>query len=193
MSRKGPQWERDVCTALSEWWTGGSSDAVFWRTSQSGGRATTRHKKGKETKNSHGDAWATDPVGQPLLDFASIECKRGYSKHSLSNLFDNPDWGAEQEYEKWIKKLEDTANRTGSLFWLLIVKRDRKEAVCLFPVLMWQYLRECGCSLPMYPMVRMELPSLPCVVGCVKLEDFFHLVKPGDVHRVLRRERLKGA
>jgi len=39
---KGGEFERDISRFLSRWWTYGERDDVFWRTSASGARATTR-------------------------------------------------------------------------------------------------------------------------------------------------------
>src|SRR3954464_11883516 len=95
---KGASFERDLCKRLSLWWTDGERDDVFWRTSQSGGRATSRTKKGKKTKNSYGDICAVDPIGQPLLDLITFEVKRGYNKDSFTDLLDKP---KSSIYMKW--------------------------------------------------------------------------------------------
>src|SRR5215216_6431446 len=41
---KGPQWEREVCRALSLWVTNGERVDVFWRSAMSGGRATVHNR-----------------------------------------------------------------------------------------------------------------------------------------------------
>src|SRR5271166_5739903 len=105
---KGSQFERDICRKLSLWWTQDQSppnDAVFWRTSNSGGRATTRKKLGKKTKGQYGDITAIDPIGQPLIDFVTIEIKRGYNKASIIDLLDKQGKGTSQ-YEKWFKTVK---------------------------------------------------------------------------------------
>ena len=43
-SQKGGAWEREFSKYLSLWITEGERDDVFWRSSQSGGRATQRAK-----------------------------------------------------------------------------------------------------------------------------------------------------
>ena len=76
---KGSQFERDICRELSIWWTQGERDDIFWRTSGSGARATTRAKKGDATANSAGDIGYLDEIGKPFLDYFMVELKRGYT------------------------------------------------------------------------------------------------------------------
>ena len=132
-SSKGSAFERLICTELSLWWTDGERDDVFWRTSISGGRATTRGKKGKQTTGQHGDVAATDPIGKPLIDLITIEIKRGYSKSSIQDLIDRSDKSAQQEYEKWIDKAITSSEAAGSDFWMIITRRDQRKAIVLMP------------------------------------------------------------
>ena len=85
-ARKGSGFEREVAKALSLWWTEGSRDDVFWRSSNSGGRATARRKRGQRTAGQHGDIAATDPVGEPFLKVVTIELKAGYGRGSWDPL-----------------------------------------------------------------------------------------------------------
>lgn len=73
--RKGAQFERKTCEALSLWVSKGKRDDLFWRSSMSGGRASVKFKKGKENVTQGGDICAIDPMGHKLLDRFSIECK----------------------------------------------------------------------------------------------------------------------
>lgn len=76
---KGSGYERNICKKLSLWWSNEKKDDIFWRTSQSGGRATQRMKSGCTTENSSGDACYLDAVGKPLVDLVCIEMKKGYT------------------------------------------------------------------------------------------------------------------
>lgn len=78
-SKKGPKFERDICKQLSLWWTNGKRDDVFWRTSGSGARATTRMKQKECTAFSAGDLGCIDPVGIPFIEQNLVEIKRGYT------------------------------------------------------------------------------------------------------------------
>lgn len=79
---KGEDFERQISKKLSLWWTDGERDDVFWRTSQSGGRATQRAKSALDTAYSYGDLTFIDPIGKPLCDLLVIEAKRGYTNTS---------------------------------------------------------------------------------------------------------------
>ena len=106
MSNKGGNFERLICKQMGLWWTDGERDDIFWRTSQSGGRATTRSKSGKQTFGQYGDISATDPIGQPLLDACSFELKIGYKKWSYQDSVDKSlKKAAEQTIEKFIKQV----------------------------------------------------------------------------------------
>lgn len=131
-SKKGPQFERDMARALSLWWTSGKRDDVFWRTSQSGGRATQRRKGGRLTFGQSGDTSATDPIGRPLLDLVTIEFKRGYNTQTLMGALDGGK--ARSVWEGWVHQARRQAEAAGSPWWLLIHKRDRRRALIFLPL-----------------------------------------------------------
>lgn len=131
---KGSQYERDICRKLSLWWTQGLRDDVFWRTSNSGGRSTIRAKTGKKTFGQYGDVQATDPIGQPLMDYSTIEIKRGYSKASIMDIIDKPKNGAVPLYEKFIQQAIEEHKQAGSKTWWLIIRRDRKDALLFYEI-----------------------------------------------------------
>ena len=130
---KGSNFEREICKQLSLWWSKSKRDDIFWRTAGSGAMAKTRSKSNKKTFGQCGDIQATDPIGQPLINVCSIELKRGYSKDTFFNLIEKPKDAAEQTYEKFINQAIIDHKNAGSLTWLLIVKRDRKESLVFMP------------------------------------------------------------
>lgn len=132
-SSKGSRFEREFCKKLSTWWSGGEADDLFWRTSQSGGRATTRGKKGKTTRGHVGDICATDEAGAPLLRFLCFELKRGYNRHTLHDLIDKPAFSAEQEIEKWIVQARVARTLSGARYWAVVAQRDRREPLLIVP------------------------------------------------------------
>lgn len=74
-SGKGQQFERDVCRKLSLWVSHGESKNLFWRSSQSGGRATTLRRKGENLSVHAGDIAAIDPAGERFIKTFFVECK----------------------------------------------------------------------------------------------------------------------
>lgn len=142
---KGGNYEREFSKKLSLWWTGGASDAVFWRTSNSGGRATVRANKGGSTLNQHGDICATDPIGDPLMQVVTFELKRGYSNNNLFNLVDKPKICVQQQWEEWIQKAERDHLAAGSFSWAIVARRDGKPEMIVMPreladILFWEII-----------------------------------------------------
>lgn len=145
MGHKGANFERSICRQLSEWWTGGKRDDVFWRSSNSGGRATVRHQKGKRTAGAYGDIAATDPMGDRLIRTFTIELKRGqYVKHP-GDLLDCAGSPACHPFLKAVRQAQEAHKRARSRSWLLIVRRDRKHSTIFFPT--WLISADGGGSL----------------------------------------------
>lgn len=130
-SGKGSAFEREFCRLLSRWWTGGERDDCFWRTSNSGGRATVRGRKGQGTAGQYGDIAATDDCGAPLLKVFAFELKRGYNRATLHDLLDRPKRAKTQSYEAWIAQARRSAEQAGSLDWMIVHKRDLREPLCV--------------------------------------------------------------
>jgi hypothetical protein len=135
-AQKGSQYERDVCRQLSLWWTQDDrkpNDSVFWRTSQSGGRATTRAKLGKKTINSYGDIGFIDPVGEPFISASLLELKRGYtSQIGVLDFLDSNK--AIPILQKWWDKGEKECELAGRKYTLIIFRRDRHRSCIFFDV-----------------------------------------------------------
>lgn len=137
---KGPGFEREFCKTLSRWWTALLSeprDDVFWRTSQSGGRATTRRKRGQSTFGQHGDIAATDPIGLPLLENFLFELKRGYNKNTFADFLDRPGSGC-SVYEEWVGKVQSNLAASGAQYWAIVARRDRRRPIVLSTWLPWR-------------------------------------------------------
>ena len=130
---KGGSFERLIAVQLSEWWTNGERDDVYWRSSNSGGRATARHKKGKRTAGQYGDIAAIDPIGKPLLDLMTLSLKRGYSDDNLHSLLDASANAKEQKYQKWMNEAYADCCRAKSFSWALLTRRDRREPLLFMP------------------------------------------------------------
>lgn len=134
----GGNFERDTFKKLSLWFSKGKSNAIFWRTAGSGGRATTRAKSGLATPDSAGDMCALDPSGKPLTRISIWELKKGYSGKSPStcvgvlNLIDGKKTKNPPLLIKWIEKVEGEAKTHKRNLWFLIFERKRKKAcICM--------------------------------------------------------------
>jgi|LakMenE18May11ns_1017448.scaffolds.fasta_scaffold9956568_3 hypothetical protein len=126
---KGGQFERDVCREISLWWSDGTNDDWFWRSSQSGGRATQRAKNGQTTINAAGDIAAQCGEAQVLLDYTTWELKRGYPRVSVADLYEKTSGG----FWDFIDQAKKSASLAGTPYWAVIHKRDRRDAVIVMP------------------------------------------------------------
>lgn len=130
---KGSDFERVLCKQLSKWWSGAEArDDIFWRSSQSGGRATQRLKSGKKTYGSYGDIAAVDPIGEPLLKLFTIELKRGSSYGTPGDLFDTRPTECQRPFEACIEQAIRSHKDAGSKGWLLISRRDSRIPIAYF-------------------------------------------------------------
>lgn len=127
---KGNEFERKICKTLSLWFSDGEDDDIFWRTSGSGARASTRAKKGKKTKYDYGDVTFTNPKGQEFIDFFLIEVKIGYTETNPLDFLDTPK-KATNNLKNWWEKAEKERIFGQRNETLIIFKRDRKRICCM--------------------------------------------------------------
>ncbi len=131
---KGSAWERLLAKRLSLWWTAedlSPRDNVFWRTSNSGGRATVRSKSGLVANRQCGDLCAIDPIGEPLLKVISWELKKGYGRCTIHDLLDKPENAKDQMLEQWIAQASSDQIRSGARYWCIVHQRDRREPLII--------------------------------------------------------------
>lgn len=191
---KGGTFEREVCYQLSRWWTGSRKELVFWRTSNSGGGATVRHRKGVSNKAHAGDITATEETARPFTSLVTLELKVGYNKKkgsqgSIHDLFDRV--RQRTMYEEWIVQAETAAENAGSPFWMIVHRRDHRHAMAYFPSRLYALLTMVRC------FERMPVPFLATtvwvrdgisakimsVVG-MRFDWFLGAVDPDDVRRL---------
>lgn len=192
---KGSSFERWAAKRLSLWWTQDEDpprDDVFWRTDGSGARATARAKRGKGTSNSCGDIGILDPCGQPLLDLIAFELKRGYSRYSVQDLLDhNPAKGGKPEYLKWIEKAERVRQAAGAYSWMLIVKRDQKLPLVIYPNEL-----NLMVATPNWPGFTLRIKDEKDCWTQIKaslLEDWLEVVRPEMVIKAVAKLRKRRA
>lgn len=135
MARKGGDFEREFCTLLSSWWTGGEDTSCFWRTAMSGGRATVRRRKGLNTRGHAGDICATDDCGLPLTRAITFELKRGYNQVTIHADLDRKKAPAADtpSYGGWFAQARAAADRAGSPYWAVVHRRDGRLPIIFFP------------------------------------------------------------
>lgn len=186
---KGSGFEREICKILSLWWTKGKREDVFWRSTTSGARATVRNRAGKQTFGQYGDVQATDPIGQPLLNVCNIEVKRGYSRETIGNILDAPARAAEQTYEKFMNQAKADHKKAGSMFWMLIAKRDRKEAVVYIPMKFYRKLADEWNSVTPLTDIKLSIKlkyKKKKIFSC-PLSEFLRVVRPKLIRRIARK------
>lgn len=187
---KGNKFERDICTRLSLWWSGDKRDDLFWRTGGSGGRANVRSQKGKKTHGQHGDICATHPDGDSLINRLTIELKRGYNRRTVADLLDKPKGAARQEMEGFYGQAIESNRQAGTLSWLLVHRRDRRDAIIFFP----DELFESLCLFNCFTMLPVPFASFLVRVDgevekivCMKLEAFLRRVHPDNIKRLVKK------
>ena len=179
-SSKGSQFERQFAKRLSLWWTEGERDDVFWRSQQSGGRATQRSKSGKATFMQAGDIAAVDPIGLPLLQVITFELKRGYPKTSVADVFDKPNHAALQKWEGFWKQTTTSAEQNGSFGCMLVTRRDRREAMVWIPDNLARTLKKVG-----VPTLPIQFKHEHERIHGTTLDDWFERCCPDDFHDIL--------
>ncbi len=122
--QKGSNFERDICRRLSLWVTDGTKDDCYWRSAMSGGRATVRHKSGKDTRQT-GDITAVAPEGHALTNLFFIECKFYKDLNVDSFLIENV--GTLAKF--WQHANKEAAKY--SRYPMLIVKENRREVLLI--------------------------------------------------------------
>ena len=129
--KKGRIFEKEIAKELSIWWSIGKRDDIFFCSSGSGSRFTSRKKRGKDTANSCGDLSYTDSDGKPFMDRFSVELKNGYSNDlDLLSIIDSNNKNS--VLVDWATKAQKEIEEAGREQFLIIFKRDRKnKVVCI--------------------------------------------------------------
>ena len=186
--QKGGNFERLTCRQLSLWWSQDQVEPnpdVFWRSQNSGGRATTRTKKAqKNLQGQHGDMTFTDPVGKPLIDLITFELKVGYSKASIHDALDRPTGSKSSIHEEWFKKAQASSEAAGTFAWALIHKRNRREAMIFMPLHAWMTFEDIAGDLP---MDFITIGACKIAIVGHRLSDFLDCFKPRHAKELLEK------
>lgn len=182
-SSKGSQFERQICKLLSLWWSNNKSDAIFWRTSTSGARATSRAKKGRKTSGQCGDICATHPSGAPFVDVFTVELKNGYGKASPFDLIDKWSEGRIQIWDRWIEQATRAWETEGTFSWMLITKRKGRHPIVTIPAYVVTEIRD---------RVAVDLSIIPGITfhnkgylsRSLRLDAFLRVVTPNMIRDI---------
>ena len=188
-SAKGGAYEREICKLLSKWWTDGVRDDVFWRSASSGGRATRRTAKGKDTYGQYGDIQAVDPIGLPLTQLCTIEVKRGYSDCSVADLFDSPLSRKQTKWEGFVIQAFTSHKGQETPYWVLIHRRDKQQAMIYIPRRLARALDLQLYELCPYAVMRLGVKEdgglrTPMTIVALQLEHFCQSISPKTIIRL---------
>ena len=174
--QKGSRFERDICKQLSLWWSHNQTDDIFTRTASSGGRATQRSKKGKSTFGQYGDIQAADPIGQPLINLVTIECKDGYAKDTIAGIVDKTS-RHHPMYEKFLEQITASWAASDSRYWWLIVRRRGRSIMIYMPTTFFRKIQD-NVDSPRNIIPRIHLRTdIYRIIG-FPLDRFLNIVDP---------------
>jgi hypothetical protein len=185
-NQKGSAFERTISKQLSLWWTEGERDDVFWRSTQSGGRATQRAKSGKTTASSYGDIAPLDSIGKPFTDYFCIELKRGYSSDTeVLGIIDSRK--NNHKLFEFYFQCERDKELGGMKESLVIFKRDRRTACIMFRPLYNSILTRLFGNqerLKM-PYIQISHPDIPMGLIVMDLDDWFEWIDPVTLNKFI--------
>ena len=176
---KGPSFEREVCEKLSLWWTDGKRDDVFMRTSGSGGKATARRKKGKDTPFQGGDITFSDPIGAPLIEAFNIEAKSGYgsvtkTKRGVTktnwcvlDLIDGTRTKHPEVFVEMWKQTTDEAFVSNRIPLLIFRRKQKRICIAMFSALYLILAEIYG-----HPLFKRVTVKTPGVVTIMSFDNF---------------------
>lgn len=186
---KGAAYEREVCKILSLWWTQDDeepSDFVFWRSSQSGGMATSRAKRGKKTHGHCGDTFATSEVGRPFAELVTVEIKRGYNDATILDAIDFTGTIGIKSHQRgpdFLNQAAAAAERAGTPYWWVVHRRDKRRTLLWMPRAMFDPLP----NVRLLDRVRLINDDWDVIV--VPFEGFLDAVSPKDLVKAFREKR----
>jgi len=213
-SKKGGQFERELCKALSLWWSYNKRDDIFWRTAGSGARATVRRKQGKQTADAAADMMACHETGKPLTKTCLFEMKRGYSSKQkivknkktkklsikkvaygleVLSILDKQPKHKDPILLEWWGKLEKERMSTGRKFGFIIFRRDAKEACITMSYKAFKTLVDRNGKFD-GRIISVLFPKQEKISSLVilKLDDFLNWCKPTcflDLPRQIKRRK----
>jgi hypothetical protein len=189
--QKGGQYERDKSRQTSLWWSNNERDDLIWRSSNSGGRATSRYKKGKTDINNLGDLRLDDPIIKPLFDYIFFELKNGYTESvpskSINVLYwlDKPKNSRDPLLYSFWKKAEKERKQSNRKETWIIFKRDYKQDCLMMNQLFFTKLFLYNGEYK-HDSIWMHYKNDNLVI--VKLDDFFNWCPPETIQMIIEKD-----
>jgi hypothetical protein len=182
---KGSAFEREISKQLSLWWSNGQRDDLFWRTAASGGRATVRKKKGKNTGDS-GDIASTDPDSAAMTKAFSMELKAGYNTYTLDTLLYRSD---QSPLIKFFDQAIQSMRQSEAKNWMVIHKIDRKPLTVYFATATWNGLCAARIArhhhLPYPVFTHVIIPNYQ--ITAMLFVDFLQTFTRSDIEYILNK------
>lgn len=122
---KGSTFERYVAKQLSLWISNNLHDDLLWRTASSGGRETTRQKKGLSTSGQSGDLSTTSSESKFITDNIYFELKNYNDINTWTLLISD-----NTLINNWWTNLLDKS-KTYKKYPLLIIKQKYKDEIII--------------------------------------------------------------
>lgn len=181
---KGGAFEREFSKLLSLYVTEGTRTDVFWRSSQSGGRATQRAKQNLTTAGSYGDITCLDSDFAFITETCCFELKRGYNGTNIQELIDGNK--KEPELLQFWKQCERDRILGDRLFSIVVFKRDRKRAIITIPrKLHYLIAKDIGSRL----YNRIDISFGEMLVTSIPLEEFMERVPSSVFLKILKMQQ----
>lgn len=190
-ARKGGAFERNLSKQFSLWWSDGKNDNIFWRTQNSGGRATQRTKKGKKTINNYGDMKDEDPIGKLLTKLFYFEFKTGYKDATLEDLLYKPT-KAKNTWRSWIEKAQREHSQSSKTWMLVVKKKGKPELIAMNKTLFFFLIKGQKTKTPCFVFAKANRLNRNEAIIILPLKTFFDKVKVDRVREVAKMKHIPG-
>lgn len=168
---KGSSFERQVSKDLSRWISDGERSDLFWRSSQSGGRATIMYRKGENAKSQVGDLSAIDYLGMAFMQHFSIECKH-YKTLDLHQIPLNQKGNFCNHWRKAKKEAEQHGKSC-----MMISKQNHLDTLLVLDTTGYELMRQTSFGgVKLHTLVRATVPPLRMRIFLYK--EFLATVNP---------------
>lgn len=187
---KGNKFERKMCKRFSLWWTSNKRDDIFWRTSQSGGRATERQKKNLKTAGGYGDMMANHETAKPFENTFLVEFKKGYDR-DVGALILVDSKQKEPTLLKWWKKNEKIKTESSRKFGLVIFERNRRHPCIVMTTNLFGQLEQYNGKWKQANSIEINFVSIKSKIIIIPLYSFFNWCNSKTMKLFIQNNNIK--